>query len=454
MKSLERTVAIIFACLFTLFATNSISEAAEEGQLYIGWAATDITPDKPVALLGAMHKRIATRVHDPLTATVLALETRTDDGQKEQAIMVSCDLLGTRKAILDGLRKLVVPRIPDFDVSKLLINATHTHTAPGMIDNTCYGLHDVSKDNGVMKASEYGDFFLNRVCETVVKAWNGREPGGFSWGLGQAVVGHNRRAVYFGGRAKMYGATNTPKFSNVEGYEDHGVEMLFLWNQERKLTGIVINVPCPAQETEGWSEVSADFWDDVRKEIRKRYSEDLFVLPQCGASGDISPHLLFRKHAEQRMLERKGISRRQEIALRIANAVDNVFPYAREDIKTRVVFKHTVGKVDLPTREPPALPFCKTDSVNPIEFHVIRMGDVALATNPFELYLDYGIAMKAGSKAVLTFVVQLSCQHCGYLPTARAVKTGGYSAEKYVVGPQGGQILVNETVRRINAMWK
>lgn len=252
----------------------------------------------------------------------------------------------------------------------------------------------------------------------------------------------------------MYGATNTPKFANVEGYEDHGVEMLFLWNQERKLTGIVINVPCPAQETEGWSEVSADFWDDVRKEIRKRYSEDLFVLPQCGAAGDISPHLLFRKHAEQRMLERKGISRRQEIALRIANAVDNVFPYAREDIKTRVVFKHTVGRVALPTKEPSAPPFYKADSVNPIEFHVIRIGDVALATNPFELYLDYGIAMKAGSKAVLTFVVQLSCRHCGYLPTARAVKAGGYSAEKYVVGPQGGQVLVNETVRRINAMWK
>jgi hypothetical protein len=84
---------------------------------------------------------------------------------------------------------------------------------------------------------------------------------------------------------------------------------------------------------------------------------------------------------------------------------------------------------------------------------VIRLGDVALATNPFELYLDYGIRMKARSKAVLTFIAQLSCQHSGYLPTERAVRGGGYSADKYLVGPKGGQALVSETVRLINAMW-
>jgi Na+-translocating ferredoxin:NAD+ oxidoreductase RNF subunit RnfB len=51
-------------------------------------------------------------------------------------------------------------------------------------------------------------------------------------------------------------------------------------------------------------------------------------------------------------------------------------------------------------------------------------------------------------------LVQLSCQHCGYLPTAEAVAGGGYSADKYVVGPEGGQVLVEETVRRIEALWK
>jgi hypothetical protein len=153
------------------------------------------------------------------------------------------------------------------------------------------------------------------------------------------------------------------------------------------------------------------------------------------------------------MRRRKGISRRQEIAGRIADAVDDVFPYARGDIKDKLVFKHTVAQINLPTKEPANLPFATLDSVKPAEIHVIRLGDVALATNPFELYLDYGTRMKARSRAALTLIVQLSCRYSGYLPTERAIKGGGYSAVKYAVGPEGGQVLVNETVRLINAMW-
>ena len=153
------------------------------------------------------------------------------------------------------------------------------------------------------------------------------------------------------------------------------------------------------------------------------------------------------------MQKRIGISRRQEIARRIANAVDDVFPWAKADIKRELVFKHKAVGLDLPENEPTTFPFYETDSVKPIEFHVIRLGDIAIATNPFELYLDYGVRIQSRSKAALTFLVQLSCQHSGYLPTEKAVKGGGYSADKYIIGPEGGQILVNETVKTINELW-
>ena len=153
------------------------------------------------------------------------------------------------------------------------------------------------------------------------------------------------------------------------------------------------------------------------------------------------------------MREKRGISRRHEIARRIADAVDDVYSCAKKDIKDKVVFVHKVAHINLPTKEPPNPPFCTCDSVKPAEIHIVRLGDVAVATNPFELYCDYGIRMKARSKAVLTFVTQLSCHYSGYLPTERAVKGGGYSADKYIVGPEGGQVLVNETVRIINSMW-
>ncbi len=51
-----------------------------------------------------------------------------------------------------------------------------------------------------------------------------------------------------------------------------------------------------------------------------------------------------------------------------------------------------------------------------MELHALRLGDVAIATNPFELYTDYGVQIKA--PAVQTFVIQLlrlrrSCQRAG-----------------------------------------
>jgi len=109
--------------------------------------------------------------------------------------------------------------------------------------------------------------------------------------------------------------------------------------------------------------ISADFWHDTREELRKRHGKELFVFPQCSTAGDQSPHPLFRKRAEKIMEDRRGISRRQEIARRISNAVDDVLPAAKKDIKTDLVFKHATVRLDLPTKEPPVQPFYETDSV-------------------------------------------------------------------------------------------
>ncbi len=449
-KITKISLLIICCCSFEI---NPFAAQNEEHPLYIGWSSIDITPDKPVALVGQLRKRISENVLDPLTATALALETRSEDGQVEQAIMISCDVIGIRKAMQDRVKDRVREKLDDFDADKLFMNATHTHTAPGFVNGAYGGLYDVSEDEGVMKASEYGDFFVKQLAEAAVNAWKSRKPAGMSWGLGHAVVGHNRRAVYFDGTSRMYGNTAQDDFSRIEGYEDHAVELLYFWDSEEKLTGVVINIACPSQETEGMSDISADFWHDVRVELRKRFSDDLYVFPQCAAAGDISPHLMYRKRAEQIMVERRGLSRRQEIARRIADAVEDVHSYAKEGIETNIVFEHTVAHADLPPHPDYTEPFYKIEHITSIEFHVLRLGEIAIATNPFELYIDYGLRMKARSPAILTFLVQLSCQSNGYLPTEKAIAGGGYSADKFVIGPKGGQVLVDETVRLIREMW-
>ena len=173
----ERTVAEIAA------------EAAGKGQpLLVGWASVDITPPGPVALVGQLHKRISTGVRDPITATVLALEERGDGG-REQAVMVSCDLISSPRAIQQRLQQKVQALLPDLDAGKLFINATHTHIAPGLLDAKFKGLYDVSKNPGVMKASEYAEVFLDRVAKAVVQAWQSRGPGELSWAMARRWSG-------------------------------------------------------------------------------------------------------------------------------------------------------------------------------------------------------------------------------------------------------------------------
>jgi hypothetical protein len=97
----------------------------------------------------------------------------------------------------------------------------------------------------------------------------------------------------------------------------------------------------------------------------------------------------------------------------------------------------------------------KKVDVFPIEVHVIKFGDIAIATNPFELFLDYGNQIRARSKAKQTFLVQLACGAAGYLPTEKAEKGSHYSA--YVssgyTGHEGGNLLVRETLDCINKMF-
>lgn len=454
-------------------------------KLYVGWATKSITPDKPVALDGQFETRISKEILDSVTCTALAIETRAGQKSIETGIMISCDLVVVSEDIAEKVKVLLKKELPAFDLNKLVLNATHTHTGPVSYDS---GWYKIPKN--VMQPSEYAEFAASRIVRAAVEAWNARKPAGMSWGLGQAVVGHNRRAVYFEpvpsgfgkGTAVMYGDTDRKDFSHIEGYEDHGVEMMFFWDEQKKLTGMVLNVASTSQETENLSQLSADFWHEVRVELHKRYGDNIFILPQCAAAGDITSHLQWREKAEMEMIKRKGITRRQEIGLRIANAVDEVFPYVQDNIKYEIEFRHISDEIPLPVRkvtkeeaeqaerlanEQPAratwhrglIERYKKQDENPfypVQVNVMRLGDVVLTTNPFELFLDYGIRIKARSNATLTFVVQLANGAVDYLPTARAESGGGYSAvvQSTTVGSEGGQVLVEKTLEMIDNVMK
>ncbi|HBC89137.1 MAG TPA: hypothetical protein DCZ94_19535 [Lentisphaeria bacterium] len=484
-------------------------------KLLIGWSSRDVTPDKPVNLRGQFHMRIAHTVKDPVTVTSLAVSAENCKNAEESVIWVSCDTVAIPDSVLEMSRKKLGRLVKDFPVGNLVLNATHTHTAP-----ETGGSWHPPVPKGVMKSEEYAEFFTDKVAEAAAESWKSRKHGFIAWGLGYAPVGHGRRAVYFDDlskrpgfhdlpgtktekNARMYGDTSDEKFDCIEGYADHSTHFLFTFDAKKKLTGAVINIACTAQETEGISEISADFWHEARIVLRKEYGKKLFVLPQSSAAGGLSPHLMFNKKAGQRMLEMKGISSRQEIANRIKAAFDDTFSWASKDMKDEIAVKHISDTIELPRRmiteeeylkvkagllELEKIPPSKAEDENKrladdsvifarkgrcqrvlqryeeqkknrnckMELHVIRLGDIAIASNSFELFTDYGIRMQARSPAAQTFVVQLCGGGSpGYLPTRLAQKGESYSACLYcnVVGPEGGDILVDETVKRIKSIW-
>ena len=101
----------------------------------------------------------------------------------------------------------------------------------------------------------------------------------------------------------------------------------------------------------------------------------------------------------------------------------------------------------------------KTQPKLPMELHVLRIGDIAFASNRFELYLDFQHRMQARSPFEQTFIVQLAGQPGAdggtYLCTERGAQGRGYSASMFcnLVSPQGGQELVDETVNVLKAIY-
>lgn len=492
------------------------------GSLRVGWAVADLTPAEPVHMAAWSCLRVSEGVMDPIVATVLALES-IDDDASDTLIMVGCDLARAEGTLCGRVRELVAELEPGIDVEKIVLNATHNHGAPcvrtapelaadlaerGLEVPDEWSYYGVAPD--AMSPVGYLEFVAPRIADAIVEAWKTRKPGGVSFGLGHAVVSHNRLVTYRDGHSEPYGQLDRPDFSHIEGYEDHSVNLLYTWNGEGELTGVVVNVPCAAWGKD--TKLTADFWHETREELRRRFGEPFYVLQQVASSAELWPTVHVDSRAHERMMKMTGRSWRQEIAMRLANSVEAILPYMRETIEWQPRFVHRVEQVELSRmcvtaevaedrrrqfaqlleeyrkmreeidanpeiREQPRW-FEKISGVYwrmarahrvvriferqqaeptlPVRLHVVRVGDMAIATHPVALYLDFGIQIRVRSTATQTFTVQTADGHYRYLPTERSLAGNTYGAvpESMEFGPQGGRELVEETVRLIESLWR
>ena len=500
------------------------------GELKIGWSETSITPAKKVFLTGQFAERISEYVEKPLTATAMALESGD-----QQMVICSCDLAVTAYTLVDAVRNRLAENTVGLKPEMVILNAIHTHTGPGYYDpfrtavngHVLTGLRktleqnlkpgqkymeqvDKRNDPEIATDEEVFAFLTDQIVAVILDAWNSRAEGSFSNAFGRAALGMCRRVTYTDGTAQMWGDSNTACFEAIEGGNDSGIELLYVFDKNQKLTGVVANIACPAQCVQHRKFVSPDYWGEVKLLLRERFGEDLFLLPLLSAAGDQAPVDLVRwvepesdvndpnivhpnplpRKADPSMFDLKGM---RLAGRRVANEIITVYEDGLDAPQSDVVFEHRAEFVPLPIRK-----VTLTDAKNAnqaisdyirnkngdlnyvdlariqiylgivqryelqehvefldAEIHVIRLGSIAIATNPFELFLDYGNKIRARSKAEQTFLVELACGAEGYLPTEKAEKGGHYSAfvSSGQVGHEGGELLVRRTLAEIASMF-
>ena len=486
-------------------------------KLMIGWSEADITPetDKFISLAGQYYVRLSKEIHSRLKTVAVAFSSGD-----EHFLLASMDNGGVAEVFQKAVREAVVKLEPAIDPEKIFINAIHTHNAPAAkvpmkVKGAHGGVVKAVTDPNVYTPQEYIDFVVPVMAQNLVNAWKNRKAGGVARAFGFARVRHCRRAVFADGTAEMYGNTTRQDFIGMEAGEDSGVDMLFTYDEAGKKTGMLLNVACPSQVMESTYKVSSDFAGATRELLKKEYGNDFHMLYQISPAGCQSPRDLVRHYTtEPDFWHEDGVA---VIADRLLTAVKNAQP---GKIDYEPVFKQKSIRVTLPRRRASYVDYKKAkaelarlvaiksediaykefcdnthaaekkdgpgpyddktehfvciknqqavitryesqDEVPTISFdmNVARIGDIAIASNPFELYLYYGQNIKARSKAQQTFLVQLSSGasiHAGYLPSPDGEKFGGYGGMiiNGQCGSDGGFMLADITVKEINALFE
>ena len=491
--------------------------------LRIGWSEVSITPKQKVFLAGQFYERISEYVETEITVTAMAIEA-----SGSQMVICSCDLEGIGDNLVAETRKRLAD-VDGLDPNSVIIHATHSHTSidyysKRKIDlGTSLGIlaqllanatgkknEEPQPQEDVMDEREALYWLADKISEAAKAAWEQRKPAYYTNEFGRAAVGMNRRVCYSDGSAKMWGDTNTATFTELEGGNDSGIELIYAFDENKKLTGIVANVACPSQVVEQRSFRSSDYWGKVKILLRERFGEELYVLGLCSPAGDQCPRDLIRwvdpetpikdpnvirenvilRKADPSMYDIKGTWR---IGKRISREIIDVYDDINKDeLQSEGLLCHKTMMLDMPIRRvTPAeyeaakrrieefaskageISFADNAAMHvyagtiarfsaqekydlyPVEVHIARLGNIAFATSSFELFLDYGNQIRARSKAQQTFLIQLACGAHGYLPTEKAERGGHYSAyvSSGVTGHEGGDILVRKTVEEINRMF-
>ncbi|WP_439620298.1 hypothetical protein [Gemmata sp.] len=413
--------------------------------LRAGAFAQDVTPVKfPVSVNGGFSDRKAASARDPLHARCLVL----DDGTTKLALVVvdSCmvprELLDAAKALAE--KKTGIP------AANIMISATHTHTAPSVA-----GVFQSDPDPA------YAAFLTEKIAAGIDKAHANLVPAKAAW-----AVGHEPNHVFnrrwklkagvqnpdpFGGtsdRVKMNPPRQSPDLVEPAGPTDPGVTVLAVRTADDKPLALFANYSL--HYVGDVPPLSADYFGAFAEVVAQKLKAggDFVGVLSNGTSGDVNnidfkeappklqpgerSRLVAEAVADAALKALERAEYRADVSLRTAGTVIEL-PVRKptrdevtraEGILDRAKGRELKGAEEVYARESVKMA-AYPDTVS-VPLNAYRIGDLAVAAVPCEVFTEIGLTVKKNSPFKPTCVVSLANGYYGYLPTPAHHAIGGY----------------------------
>jgi hypothetical protein len=412
--------------------------------LRVGAAAVDVSPSRlPVLINGGFLESSATKVNDPLFARCLVL----DDGTTRLAIVVVDSCMMPRE-LLDKAKEMARERT-GIPTEKMLISATHTHSAPAAM-----GALGCRPDEG------YVAELPGRIAEGIARAAAKLQPARVGWG----AIDDDRHTFCrrwirrpdkmlddpFGQktvRANMHPGHVNPDAIAPSGPVDPALTVLSIQTAEGKPLALLANY---SQHYFGATPVSADYYGRFAAALARKIGAEQggnpFVgIMSQGTSGDqmwmdygkprSDPGIdrYAEEVAESAWQAYKSISKYDDHAS-LAMAESTLRLRRRVPDEARLKWAHEIV-ARMGDRVPRNLPevyakeaiFLHDEPERELKLQAIRTGDLAMTAIPDEVFALTGLKIKARSPLPLTMNIELANGSEGYIPPPEQHALGGYT---------------------------
>jgi hypothetical protein len=160
------------SCLLaSILGLGLISASPARAELKVGAAKVDVTPIQlPVLVNGGMLSRSVDQIKSRLHARAIVL-----DDQEERLAIVVVDSCMLPRPLLDEAKQLASQRTK-IAVNRMMISATHTHTAPSAM--ACLGTE---------VDPTYVPYLREKIAEAIATAESRLEPAEVGWGVDSAA---------------------------------------------------------------------------------------------------------------------------------------------------------------------------------------------------------------------------------------------------------------------------